>query len=458
MVNVSYAVFDKTGHFCQHGSANCGLTPYFFQLSNLFKAAANFDQTNPCANRDDGDGIVQFDRMAHRWILSQFAVPSGGPYYHCVAVSKTADATGSYFVYAFPQAYFPDYPKISVWPDGYYATFNMFNGGHFVGAQVCVYERSAMLSGAIARQMCSHPNSSYGSLLASDLDGKSDDLTPTPPPIDASCPLQACPPAGTPNILANFYGGMLQLGWVSVNWSTAGGTMLWPQALSGAASFTPACNGGACIPQPGTKQQLDSLGDRLMFRLAYSRPCQVYSSPPPDPQCKTWDPYYHLVVSHAVTVKPSVSSVTGVRWYDLRPSFNLVATPPTLTTTINQQSTFSPPDSDYRWMSSIAMDRAGNIGVGYSRSNGNSGITSLYPSIAVAMRSASDPNSSLTSESIVFKGFGSQTKYNRWGDYTHMSVDPVDGCTLWFVGQYQTVNGVFDWSTLIYRTKATSCQ
>jgi len=107
MVNVSYAVLNKkTGQFCQNvnWSAICSSTPYFIQLSNLFKAAASFDQTNPCANRDDGDGIVQFDRMAHRWILSQFAVPSGGPYYHCVAVSQTADATGSYYVYAFPQA------------------------------------------------------------------------------------------------------------------------------------------------------------------------------------------------------------------------------------------------------------------------------------------------------------------------------------------------------------------
>jgi hypothetical protein len=95
-----------------------------------------------------------------------------------------------------------------------------------------------------------------------------------------------------------------------------------------------------------------------------------------------------------------------------------------------------------------------NVEVGYSRANG----TSLYPSISVAMRSVGDIKNRLTSESIVLKGSGSQTKYIRWGDYTHMSVDPVDGCTLWFVGQYQTVTGVFDWSTLIYPTKATSCQ
>jgi len=262
----------------------------------------------------------------------------------------------------------------------------------------------------------------------------------------------ACPPVGTPNVLANFYGGYLQVGFITVNWSpTPQGSILWPQRLAGAASFTPACNGGTCIPQLGTSQQLDSLGDRLMFRLAYSKPCVSSTSGP----CQ-WDANYHLVVSHAVTANPSVSSVTGVRWYDLLPSFqNInVGTSATLKTTINQQSTFSP-DTDYRWMSSIAMDRAGNIAVGYSRSS-----ASRYPSVAMALGMVNSTNlTPLTIESVVQAGTGSQTKYSRWGDYAHMSIDPTDGCTFWFTSQYQTVTGVFDWSTSIYPTKiATNCQ
>jgi len=469
-VNVPYAVFDKqTGNFCQNvnGQASCtqpNTSGYFFQLSGLFKAATNFPQTNPCANRDDGDVVVVFDRMAHRWILSQFAVPTGGPYYHCVAVSQTSDATGGYYVYAFQQPYFPDYPKIGVWPDGYYATFNMFRGGRFLGATVCVYERSKMLAGASARQLCTSPNSSYGSLLPSDLDGKSTDLNASYVSAsnagDTTCTAgAACPPVGTPNILANFSGGYLQLGFVTVNWSAGSGTISWPQRVTGAASFTPACNGGACIPQPGTSQKLDSLGDRLMFRLAYSRPCVAYSSTPG--QCQTWDANYHLVVSHSVTVNPATSSVTGIRWYDLLPAFKsiMVGKSAILTTTINQQSTFSP-DSDYRWMSSIAMDRAGNIAVGYSRVS-----ASLYPSVGIALGTVGSFNATtgerltpLSLESFVTKGSGSQTRYDRWGDYAHMSVDPTDGCTLWFTSQYQTVTGVFDWSTRIYSTKVgTSC-
>jgi hypothetical protein len=470
-VNVPYAVFDKqTGNFCQNvnGLASCtqpNTSGVFFQMSSLFKAATNFPQNNPCANRDDGDVVVLFDRLAHRWILSQFAVPSGGPYYHCVAVSQTSDATGGYYVYAFQQPNFPDYPKIATWPDGYYATFNMFRGNRFLGASVCVYERAQMLLGASARQFCSSPNSSYGSILPSDLDGKSADLNTTYVSGgslgDFSCTKgPACPVVGTPNVLANFSNARLQTGFLTVNWSAPSAMISWPQPVAGAASFTAACNGGACIPQPAVNQKLDSLGDRLMFRLAYSRPCLAYASTPG--QCQTWDANAHLVVSHSVTVNPASSNVTGIRWYDLLPSFSnvKVGLSASLKTTINQQSTFSP-DTDYRWMSSIAMDRAGNIAVGYSRSS-----ASLFPSIAVALGAVTSTNPTtgenltpLSVESFVMNGGGSQTNYTRWGDYTHMSVDPTDGCTLWFTGQYQTVTGVFDWSTRIYSTKAgANCQ
>ena len=459
-VNAAYAVIDKqTGNFCQNvsGQAVCNqpnTSGVFFQLSGLFKAAG---QTNPCATRDDGDVVVLFDRLAHRWVLSQFAVPNSGPYYHCVAVSQTNDATGLYNVYAFPQPSFPDYPKMGVWPDGYYATFNMFKGGRFLGARVCVYDRAAMLAGAPGRQLCGGPNSSYGSVLPSDLDGKAADLnasyvsSATPGDTTCSAPADAaCPPVGTPNIIANFSGGFLQLGFVTVDWSAAKGTISWPQRVAGAASFTAACNGGACIPQPGTNQKLDSLGDRLMFRAAFSRPCISLSSG----QCLTWDPKYHVLISHSVTVNPGSSNVTGIRWYDVSPSFSNinVGVSATMSTAINQQSTFSP-DADYRWMSSIAMDRVGNVAVGYSRSS-----ASRFPSVAVALGLAGQTNT-LSQEMIVRAGSGSQTSYTRWGDYAHMSVDPVDGCTLWFTSQYQTVTGVFDWSTVIYPAKiSTSCQ
>jgi hypothetical protein len=244
-------VFDKqTGNFCQNvgGQASCtqpNTSAVFFQLSSLFRAAG---LTNLCATTNQGDVVVLFDRLAHRWVLSQFAFESEdgrGANYHCVAVSQTNDATGGYYVYAFPQPSFPDYPKMGVWPDGYYTTFNMF-GRHFQGARVCVYDRTAMLAGAPqARQLCGGPNLSYFGILPSDLDGKAADLNSSyssASPGNTSCgdPNDlACPPVGTPNVLANINlsGGYLQLGFVTVNWSGTSpqATISWPERVAGGA-------------------------------------------------------------------------------------------------------------------------------------------------------------------------------------------------------------------------------
>src|SRR5207253_10422218 len=126
-----------------------------------------------CQSTNDGDAVVRWDTLASRWVVTQFAnvSSSSGPYYECVAVSTGADATGSYYRYSFQFASFPDYPKISVWPDGYYITYNLFNGDTFLGAEACAMDRSKMLTGAAASQQCFTTSSSYGGLLAGDLDG-----------------------------------------------------------------------------------------------------------------------------------------------------------------------------------------------------------------------------------------------------------------------------------------------
>src|SRR5205823_3971791 len=106
------------------------------------------------------------------------------PYLQCVAVSTSSDATGSYYRYAFSygNVEFPDYTKLGIWPDAYYISFNIFDGGTvFAGPKVCAYDRNAMLQGAAASQQCFQLSSNYGSLLPSDLDGAS------------------LPPAGSPN-------------------------------------------------------------------------------------------------------------------------------------------------------------------------------------------------------------------------------------------------------------------
>ncbi len=390
-VNTSFAVFDKTT-----GTLTAGPT-----AGNTLWAGFG----GGCQTNNDGDPVVLYDKQAQRWVFSQFSV-STTPFLQCIAVSTTSDATGTYNRYSFQYSNFDDYPKMGVWPDGYYETFNMFNGNTFVGADACAYNRTAMLAGQSATQVCFQQGSSVGGLLPSDLDG----TTP--------------PPAGSPNYMLYFGTNNLNLFKFHVDFTTPSNSTFTGPTVISVAAFTPLCSGGTCVVQPGTTQQLDSLADRLMYRLAY----------------RNLGTHESLVTSHAV----SVSGGGGVRWYEIQN--------PSGTPSLAQQGTFAP-DSSYRWMSSIAMDQVGDIATGYSVSS-----SSINPSIRYTGRVPTDPSGTMEAEVNVVSGTGSQTTgLSRWGDYSAMQVDPVDDCTFWYTQEYIKTNGTFNWNTRIANFKFPSC-
>ena len=362
-----------------------------------------------CETYNDGDPIVQYDQFADRWILTQFAV-SKSPYLQCVAVSTTGDPTGTYNRYAYSYGNdFNDYPKMGVWRDAYYVTYNMFRRGRtFVGSKVCAFERDQMIAGQAARQICAQTSNSYGSLLPADIEGSS------------------LPAAGTPNYLLSITSSQLLFWKFSVNWTAGTGTLTGPSAVPGVAAFSRACGGGTCIPQPGTTRTLDSLADRLMYRLSY----------------RNFGTREALLVNHSV----ASGGASGVRWYEL----NIGGGSPT----VRQQGTLQP-TADYRWMGSAAMDKTGGIAIGYSISNSST----IKPSIWYAFRSPTDPLGTIGPEAQVFTGTGVQTgTLSRWGDYSTMSVDPVDDCTMVFTTEYIPSNGTFNWKTAINSLKLSSCQ
>ncbi|MCA1631316.1 MAG: hypothetical protein LC774_13435 [Acidobacteria bacterium] len=369
-----------------------------------------------CETSNDGDPIVQYDQFADRWVLTQFAV-SSTPYLQCVAVSTTPDPTGTYNRYAYSYGTdFNDYPKMGVWSDGYYITYNMFRRGRtFSGNQVCAFERDKMLVSAAARKVCARTSSSYASLEPADIEGTT------------------LPAAGTANPLLSITSTSL-LSWkFAVNWAAGTGTLTGPTTVAGVAAFSRACGGGTCIPQPGTTQQLDSLGDRLMYRLSY----------------RNFVDHEMLLVNHSV----ATGGVTGVRWYELRNA--LGNTISGATPVIFQQGTYAP-TSDYRWMGSAAMDKTGGIAIGYNISN----ASSIKPSIRYAFRSPVDLPGTLGGETSILAGPGVQTgnQLARWGDYSMLSVDPVDGCTMVFTTEYLPANGSFNWTTYISSFKLSTCQ
>src|SRR5256884_97989 len=369
IVNADFAVFDKSG------AALFGPVP----INTLWSGFGG-----ACESNNDGDPVVEYDKLADRWVIAQPSF-STLPYLECVAVSTSGDPTGTYNRYSFSYTDFPDYPKIGVWPDAYYATFNFFTSasGTFSGGEICAYDRASMLAGQPATQQCFNVGTSFGGLLPADLDGGRQ------------------PPAGSPNYVVSLgaVDGQLGVWQVPVRWSTPADTALTgPTALTTAA-FTLPCNntGRTCVAHSGTTQRLDTLGDRLMYRLAY----------------RNFSDHEALVVNHSVTS----GSSAGVRWYELRPdvSHNL---------SIFQQGTYAP-DSNYRWMGSVAMDQSGNIGLGFSLSG-----SSIHPQIHYTGRLASSPAGQMDQgEASIIDGAGSQNgTLSRWGDYSMLAVEPSDEC------------------------------
>ncbi len=421
-VNVSYAIFNKaTGAFIAGPISGQTLWSGF---------------SGNCSASNSGDIIAQFDKMAHRWVLFQPRFTS--PYASCFAISTTPDATGTYYRFQFPQtAGFPDYPKLGIQPEAYYQSNNIFNnaGTAYLGAQPCAYNRVKLLAGdSTAEQICTL-DTSNGTLF---------DDSFVPADLDSpELPL----PAGTPEV---FLGSIdnnasethVYLYTYSVNFTAKTAVLTGvdganPITLTGLPAYVGLCSFGstACVPQKGTSSKLDSLGDRLMYRLALRRTVNKANVP-----INSW------MIGHSI-----VNGSTGaVRWYEFRsPNNNLTAL------SLYQGNTYAP-DSTYRFMGSMAMDKAGNIALGYSRSS-----STLYPDIYFTGRVPTDALGTMEGEvSIVNQtvATGSQrSTSNRWGDYSSMSID-LDGCTFWYVNQYYTVpNSTFGWSTRVASLKFNNC-
>jgi hypothetical protein len=391
-----------------------------------------------CDTHNDGDPIVNYDEAAGRWIVSQFAIPTASQptpveYHQCVAISKTADPTGSWYAYDYlvSTTKMNDYPKFGIWPDGYYLSVNQFDGGGWAGVGALVFERAKMLAGSAGARMiyvdtgayCSNfttgtePACQLGGMLPSDAEGV--------PPIP-----------GSPNFFVQFdddtwlySGDQLQIWEMRTNWAAGTASFSRAAQLAVNAFDSQVCAGYArsCIPQPGTAVGLDAISDRLMYRAQF-RNRGFYNS---------------MVLNH--TVKDGTRA--AIRWYELRQG-------PTGIWSVLQQGTHAPADTRSRWMGSVAMDRDGNIALGYSLSGAD-----IYPTIAYAGRLASDGSGTLPQTEVIATSSagGAQTgPQNRWGDYSAMDVAP-DGCTFWYTNEYLRGTTAAEWSTWIGAFRFPSC-
>lgn len=377
-----------------------------------------------CSGVSLTDPTVNYDQFADRWVYGELAYTLGGgstwsgPFTECIAVSTTGDATGSWNRYAFnidaPRyRWLPDYPKLGVWPDGYYLSFNDFDSTTqgFVGAGAMVVDRTSMLAGNSAQAVFFDLRSVAGldgGMLPSDADGA------TPPPVGA--------PDYFVTPVDNSSNDQLGVWGFHVDWSNpAASSFTNVQALP-VSAFD---GNGYSVPQPGTTTTLDGLADdRLMNRLQY----------------RNFGTYETLVTNETVD---SGSSSDAPRWYELRRTGGAWA--------VNQQSTFMP-DTVNRWMGSAAMNGSGDMALAYS-----AGDASTFAGLRYTGRQSSDSLSQMQAEQVLIAGGGAETAVSRWGDYSQLSVDPLDDCTFWYVGEYFNGTSQSDWSTRIGSFRVSSC-
>jgi hypothetical protein len=380
-INTAWQVYDKATGKSVFGPQQ--ISALFTGLPGLCGQGQTFFWTDP---------VVVYDQFANRWIISQIAADSTfSTGNECIAVSENSDATGKYhrYIFKFGSGVFNDYDKLSVWPDAYYANYDLFASTVFIADDACAYDRAAMLTGAKAKAVC-FKNHSEIAFLPSNADG----ATP--------------PPSGEPSFFVDLSGSTsLHLYRFHVDFTnTSKSTFTGPITIP-VKAYSEACASGQfqpCIPQPGTTQLLDSGGGVLMFRLAY----------------RNFTDHESLVVSHSVMTSKAAS---GERWYEIRD--------PNGTPKVFQQGTFTHGGNSL-WMGSIAMDKEGDMALGFSESN----AITLHPSIAFTGRVPTDPLNTMESLATIFTAKGSATDSARWGDYSSMVIDPSDDCTFWYVNQY----------------------
>jgi hypothetical protein len=443
-VNTRMAIFTKKGRkYDTTGKVLYGPVPN----NTVFKGFGG-----ACEATNNGDTVVRYDQLADRWLIvmptfrrgnvrpdqpqagrsgepARMSVPgqSGqpgpasplfvppaqrdqppqprgqggqrppqqqGPYSVCYAISASSDPFGPYYRYEYLRPLFPDYPRPAIWPDGYYIPTS--TGDDVIQKHVCVVDRARMLRGEPAGEQCVIIDG-VNFLNAADLDGKRP------------------PPSGTPNIIMAAGGTQLKkvfeddgvYVWrLHVDWQNPANTkIIGPEKIT-VAPYHYLCDGQLtnCVPQPDTDRRLDAQGDKIMARLIYRRIGERES----------------VVAVHSIN---TTAGTGGVRWYEFR-----IAKDGSVR--LHQQGTYAPGGS-FRWMASPAMDRYGNIGIGYSF-----GGTPNFAGQRFAGRLSSDPPGLLTlRETVLAEGANSQNGM-RWEDYAQTAIDPSDDCTIWYVGDY----------------------
>ena len=449
-VNSRMAIFTKKGKkFSKTGDVLYGPG----ETRNVFKGFGG-----PCEDINNGDAVVRYDQFADRWLIVmptfRRAVPrhdtlpfvrhssgvesgqpvnpgpptmlfkpgytieerpvsrkklpldSIGSYCMCYAISTSSDPLGTYYRYEFRRDRFPDYPRPAIWHNGYYNTTS--TGDHLNERHAYVVDRNKMLKGLPAtEQWFILPDVNF--VIHADVDGKQ------------------MPSRAAPAIMMAAGGDQLNgitsddgiyvwkhfTDWNDPSRSRMEGPIkitVEPYRYLGGGQLTKA------VPQPGTDVRLDAQGDKLMARLIYRKIGDEEK----------------LVSVHSV----ETTAGGGVRWYE----FKRKATDEI---SVINSGTYAP-SPGFRWLPSPALDKSGNLFIGYSF-----GDADHFPGQRMVARTIKAlPGQMDVNEMVLVEGESAQLNTLRWEDYTQTAVDPSDERVIWYVGDYLK-KGAIDYSTRI---------
>ena len=374
--NSSFRIFDKSGS---------PLVPAA-SLSTIFPGTL-------------GDPIVMYDRYADRFFISEFFYDGFD-----VAVSQGPNPVDDgWFVYRFNTNTFPDYPKFSVWSDGYYITANKDNDGDPTTSEVVfALERDKMLTGDPTAQMIGFPLT---------------DITISGfySPMGFNCNGSILPPAGNAPIVYmqdDVWTGVstdhLKIWNINVDWTTPGNSTISSPDTLHTEPFDGLFDGGSFsnLPQP-SGGDVDALQATIMYMAQYRR----FGG-------------YNSVVFNFVVDLDGNDNYAGIRWYELRQTND--GDP----WAIYQEGTYSQPDGHSAFSGNMCMDANGNIALAYT-----SVSSTLNPALRYTGRFASDPLGTMTmAEQVIHNGTQIDPS-TRYGDYSQMTIDPTDDATFWSIGE-----------------------
>ncbi len=433
-VNSSFKIFSKTGAVLAPATT----------FNSFFAGLAT--SGTPCGlNQNQGDPFVFYDHMADRWVITDFAFPAfpGVSFYQCIGVSKTSDpVSGGWWLYALQvdpgnPTFLGDYPKLSVWPDAWYLTLNLFsNGTTFNGVRAIALNRAQMINGTGAPT----PNAIGYTLDPATL-GDTYSLVPAsfragnlPPAGRAEYLLAIDSPSAAGVSLTKVHVWRFKPDFATPANSTFGvGANHAFNADVTVAPFVDAFTTVSdLVPQPATTAKLDTLGDKIMTPVVYTNIGGNES----------------LWASHTVNNNQGGTGPTGVRWYQFNVTGGGIPATPA-----QQQTYTNAGDGIWRFMPSIAVDAAGNMAIGYAASS-----ATVEPSIRWAGRLAGDAANTLAQgEAVMQAGGGHQTSTSgRWGDYSYMNIDPRDNLSFWHTNEFYSATTSSNWNTAVGKFRFSS--